>query len=188
MRKIIWRRFRCVLSQLLDLDDPDLSEEALAAKESFGRPARKRRRRVPIIQSPSGNLVGPDGLPSQVYNLWDAHTNFDLTPSLVESVGRVEGVEALAVQTRYRFRLAVGRAFETEVVKAAVERSCGIGLRAPAATPGLEAVRAAMARFPCWAIYVMPDGRLMPVGGKTREEVEGRGARYHAAQEVVRSW
>lgn len=48
---------------------------------------------------------------SKIFNFWIGHTNFDLTKGIVDIIQSVEGVETLDIFTRYRFRVAFGKAF-----------------------------------------------------------------------------
>jgi hypothetical protein len=98
----------------------------------------------------------------------------------------VPGVEALDVFTPYRFRLAVGRAFHEDRVRADVE---GAVVPAdppapsggpPGSAPALPADRLAGVKgmlakvYPFWAVAVTPDGRHHALGGRTADEVRAK--------------
>ncbi len=61
--------------------------------------------------------------PSSVFNMWIGHTNFTITPSVVNAIANEPGVEGVDVISRYRFRLVVGKVFLENVVKRGVEQS-----------------------------------------------------------------
>jgi hypothetical protein len=102
-------------------------------------------------------VIGPIGLvplneanlPSSLFNFWMGYTTFELTDDLEDAIERVDGVETLDVFTRYRFRVAVGRAHDDKNVRAAIERTCEPPAPAmPRVLVGQEAVRAIMGRKP----------------------------------------
>lgn len=81
----------------------------------------------PIYQGPA--IVGPMGiiplteenLPSESFDLWVGHTNFDLTESVADLIECIDGVEMLRIWSRYRFWVGIGKSFEIEEVKKDIE-------------------------------------------------------------------
>ena len=53
---------------------------------------------------------------TKTFKFWIGHTNFDLSQKAKEIIEKTEGVETLDIFTRYRFRIAVGKAFQDRVV------------------------------------------------------------------------
>lgn len=49
---------------------------------------------------------------SKIFNFWVGHSNFDLSAGLVNIIEDTEGTETLDVFSRYRFRIAIGKAFD----------------------------------------------------------------------------
>lgn len=47
----------------------------------------------------------------KIFNFWIGHTNFDITQKISVVIESVPGVEILDIFTRYRFRIAIGKAF-----------------------------------------------------------------------------
>ena len=47
-------------------------------------------------------------------NLWTGHTNFLITSSIAEIIATHEGIEFFKVLTPYRFRIAIGKAWQQE--------------------------------------------------------------------------
>lgn len=155
----------------------------------------ERPGQVGLYQGPA--LFGPAGIiplnelnsPSKNFNLWVGHTSFDLDDPTLDRMERVPGVEVLKVWTRYRFWLGVGKAFEEERVKRGVLLAAA-GPPPPRPEGGLGRVcRHLAGKYPFWAVAEMPNGRLVPVGGDGREDVE-RAVRERAAgaKRVVTSW
>jgi hypothetical protein len=48
---------------------------------------------------------------SKIFNFWIGHTNFSISNNIANIIKEVEGVETLDIFTRYRFRVAFGKAF-----------------------------------------------------------------------------
>lgn len=49
---------------------------------------------------------------SKIFNFWVGHSNFDLSTGLVNIIEDTEGTETLDIFSRYRFRIAIGKAFD----------------------------------------------------------------------------
>lgn len=49
---------------------------------------------------------------SKIFNFWVGHSNFDLSARVVNIIEDTEGTETLDVFSRYRFRIAIGKAFD----------------------------------------------------------------------------
>ena len=49
---------------------------------------------------------------SKIFNFWVGHSNFDLSAGVVNIIEDTEGTETLDVFSRYRFRIAIGKAFD----------------------------------------------------------------------------
>ncbi len=52
----------------------------------------------------------------KIFNFWIGHTNFDITKKISVLIESVPGVEILDIFTRYRFRVAIGKAFRDREV------------------------------------------------------------------------
>jgi len=64
---------------------------------------------------------------SKIFNFWIGHTNFNITQHTSEVIQKVAGVEALDIFTRYRFRVAFGKAFNDNAVMINIqEELCNI--------------------------------------------------------------
>ena len=49
--------------------------------------------------------------PSKIFNFWTGHTNFPISHKIMSIIENIPGVETLDVYTKYRLRVAVGKAF-----------------------------------------------------------------------------
>ncbi len=74
---------------------------------------KKFKGRVKVLATPMGIIPLNDNTASnKIFNFWLGHTNFDITHHIARIIELTDGVETLDVFTRYRFRIAVGKAFD----------------------------------------------------------------------------
>lgn len=67
---------------------------------------------IKVIATPMGIIPMNENTASgKIFNFWLGHTNFSLTKNLVDKIEYTDGVETLDIFTRYRFRVAIGKAF-----------------------------------------------------------------------------
>ncbi len=55
--------------------------------------------------------------PAKIFKFHTGHTNFRITQLFSELIQEIDGVETYDVFTPYRFRIAVGHAFDSQLVK-----------------------------------------------------------------------
>lgn len=55
------------------------------------------------------------------FDCWMGHTNFDLTPTIKNTLNKVHGVEILKICSRYRFFIGIGRMFDFKDVRQNIE-------------------------------------------------------------------
>ena len=55
------------------------------------------------------------------YDCWVGHANFDITPTIKDTLDRVDGVEILKICSRYRFFIGVGKMFKFKSVRKDLE-------------------------------------------------------------------
>ncbi len=210
MRHIIWRRWADPMLPLVNgklprayVPEEDEGDEGYhLCRAAFGCDEESHihddgdepRMTGPCLTGPMGAIpLRESNLPSKLFNFWMGDTNFDITHDVQDAMASVPGVESLDVYTRYRFRLAVGRAFDERAVKDAVEAA----LQPPA--PPVEAVvkadpldkykKSLAAKYPFWAICVLENGGIEMAGGESKEAVMEKLTRPGPpAQRVVCSW
>lgn len=49
---------------------------------------------------------------TKIFKFWIGHTNFNITHSIADIIEKIDGVEIFDIFTRYRFRIAIGKAFK----------------------------------------------------------------------------
>lgn len=60
---------------------------------------------------------------TKIFKFWIGHTNFNITQNIAGIIEKVDGVEILDVFTRYRFRIAIGKAFKDRNVMQNIQRA-----------------------------------------------------------------
>lgn len=65
-----------------------------------------------VIMTPMGVIPLHDKVAcTKIFKFWIGHTNFSITNNVASTIEEVNGVETLDIFTRYRFRIAIGKAF-----------------------------------------------------------------------------
>jgi hypothetical protein len=115
-RKIIWEKWEdpFIFPELKEQEttDSDYSEYE-SEYEDQEEEIEAIENDAIILYSSMGVIPYNEKTPSsKIFNFWIGHTNFDITNSVQELISAVTGVEILDVFTRYRFRIAVAKAFK----------------------------------------------------------------------------
>jgi len=70
-----------------------------------------------LINTPFGIIpVNENTASSEIFNFWTGHSNFAITQEIANIIEETDGVETLNIFTKYRFRIAVGKAFNDSFV------------------------------------------------------------------------
>lgn len=84
--------------------------EELNSYNDEDQPIKKQA--IKVIASPMGLIPYNEHTASgKIFNFWIGHTNFDITTNVSRIIENTDGVEALDIFTRYRFRIAIGKCF-----------------------------------------------------------------------------
>jgi hypothetical protein len=119
---IIWEKWQDpILNNLTDMSD-DVSNDNTDSEynenynteeddQIFDHP--KSSYKYPIIITPMGILPYNEKTScDKIFNFWVGHTNFSITKEISDILEESIGVETLDIFTRYRFRIAIGKAFK----------------------------------------------------------------------------
>lgn len=72
---------------------------------------------IRVMATPMGIIPVTEYTASgKIFNFWTGHTNFDITEKIAGLIEKIDGVEALDIFTRYRFRIGIGKAFNDSIV------------------------------------------------------------------------
>ena len=83
---------------------------------------------MPIVITPFG--IMPAEMDANV-RIWIGHTNFNVTENILNSIEKIEGVEALKPLTRYKFALGIAKLFDENAVKTNISRCISTLLKTP---------------------------------------------------------
>lgn len=103
-----------------DADELDYSHAHLVKSKM----PNKDSTNIPIIATNMGLIPMLEHTRAgKIFNFWTAHTNFRMTRELLNIVNETDGVETLDLYTPYRWRVAIGKAFESHTVKENIARN-----------------------------------------------------------------
>lgn len=114
---IIWQKWEDPLApiSLTDLVDEQTEEEEESELEQLDKKIQTTKQQ--FIVTPMGVLPYNENTAcGKIFNFWVGHTNFTINNRIMEILESCDGVEALDIFTRYRFRIAVGKAFKDSTV------------------------------------------------------------------------
>lgn len=217
--KIVWEKWiDPFLSNLKDVDattpDDDVEDEEDDDEYLDTFQQKERSQKMGLRNGTGPVMIGPMGIipinehntPSKIYCFWMGHTNFSITKTLRRVIEKVAGVETLDVFTRYRFRVAVGKAFLDEErnqygksILMDIEEAINKAMAKPIikqgkvaskqeSVGGMSVVKKHLAKkYPFWAIFKMSDGTFDTAGAKTKEEVLEEVEKRHLTP-VATSW
>lgn len=78
----------------------------------------------PVIYTPLGVLPLTEQTDMfQIMNFWTGHTNFNISENIFNIITDCPGVEVSHVTTRYRFRVAIGKAFHPGTVLNIIDKN-----------------------------------------------------------------
>lgn len=116
---IIWEKwkdpfgFDDKVEEFLDGDSSDSYDSI----ESVSETKQLKKIKCQIITTPFGVIpVNENTASSEIFNFWTGHTNFPISIDVASIIEETDGVETLNIFTKYRFRIAVGKAFDDSLV------------------------------------------------------------------------
>lgn len=90
----------------------DINEQEIDTIDEEHTEKRKYIYGIKAIATPMGIVpINESTASSKIFNFWLGHTNFSITEKIARMIEQTDGVETLDIFTRYRFRIAVGKAF-----------------------------------------------------------------------------
>lgn len=100
-----------------EYEENDEEKENIDSIENFPEKLLKNRKNIRVMATPMGIIPVTENTASgKIFNFWIGHSNFNITKQITSLIEETDGVETLDIFTRYRFRIAVGKAFDDSSV------------------------------------------------------------------------
>lgn len=125
-KTIIWEKWRDPFlgydENEIDIENRDLNhlfedDELQDDKDDIDPSKYKLDKQIRVISTPMGLIPYNEyTASSKIFNFWMGHTNFNISREVSKLIENTDGVETLDIFTRYRFRVAIGKAFEDREV------------------------------------------------------------------------
>lgn len=138
---------------------------------------------MPIMISSDRSISTPFGkydpsspfTPSERWDCWICHTNFNITQDISDLINEAFGVEALVIMGRYTFCIGVAKMFEANDVKSNIESILIYNNKSNtlAATKEMTDITNKIneiKKSPHWAILVKNDGKIKFVASEEHNE------------------
>lgn len=94
------------------------NEDSYKLLEGKQQVVKKQLKPMKILATPFGIMPLTEWtVPSKIFNFWVAHTNFRMTQEIQDIIDTTDGVETLDIFTPYRWRIGIGKAFQSRIVK-----------------------------------------------------------------------
>lgn len=153
----------------------------------------------PVIVTPMGMIpIQPLQNINESLQFWMAYTNFDITSEVKEKIDTTSGVEILDIISRYSFRIAVGKAFDSSEVKYDIQKILN-ALPPPkgeinpqnitldkVTKEKVSSLQSIIKKeFQYWAIYVIPNGEIDVAGTNEKENYDTHLELYQQAQTMA---
>lgn len=126
---IIWEKWKDPLgyddqdtSSDTNYDDINDEHDPLLDQSKLDHPNKKIR--CHMITTPFGIIpFNENTASSEIFNFWTGHSNFAITVGVANIIDNTEGVETLNIFTKYRFRIAVAKAFNDSDVMREINKN-----------------------------------------------------------------
>lgn len=122
-KKIAWESWNSKIEEVEEDDILDVAEDNNEYEEGSENQyiginpealfAMPKTVHTPIGEYPSDSLLRP----SQRWDCWIGHTNFDITKDIANEIEKIDGVEVLKIIGRYSFFIGVARMFDIKDVR-----------------------------------------------------------------------
>lgn len=127
---IIWEKWRDPFGEDEDFDE-NIENVLDNAEDDYDNELESNMTLNPIVNQKIRVISTPMGIipvneytaSGKIFNFWVGHTNFDLTKNIGLLIESIEGVESLDIFTRYRFRIAIGKAFNDSDVMQEIQHT-----------------------------------------------------------------
>jgi hypothetical protein len=106
------------------IDDDYYNGDSDFFKEEETKSKYEKIKMTKVIATPMGIIpIDENTASGKIFNFWIGHTNFNITKFISSIIEKTPGVECLDIFTRYRFRVAIGKAFNSSSVMKNIQDS-----------------------------------------------------------------
>ena len=119
-----------------------------------------------IIHTPLGIYPQDSTLkPSDRWDCWMGHTNFDITKSISNIIEITSGIEALRILSRYSFFIGIGKLFDIKDVRRDIEKELCVYteeeiLSNETTQATVDLVKEQLKTEKYWSMLVSPEGKV----------------------------
>jgi len=132
-KKIGWQKYEDILEQqinspIIDMLSNSLSNLMAQDLDVEHDEFESEYDRELAIDQPQPFISIPEDISNEIqlttsFDCWMAHTNFNVTNTIMDKLNKVNGVEVLKICSRYRFFIGVGRMFDFSDVRREIEET-----------------------------------------------------------------
>lgn len=128
-KKIGWQKYEDIIESQINSPIIDMISDSIinsvppaVASDEFSSEYDQEL----ALEQPQPFLSLPEDLSNEIqlttnFDCWMAHTNFNVTNTVMDKLNKVNGVEVLKICSRYRFFIGVGRMFDFSDVRKEIE-------------------------------------------------------------------
>tara|TARA_R110000824_G_scaffold9932_9_gene44134 strand:+ start:3941 stop:4567 length:627 start_codon:yes stop_codon:yes gene_type:complete len=168
-KKIAWQSWNALIQQSINEEQELLRE----LEEEIQSMVHEAPSLLPMDILQPKTIHTPVGIypieslfkPSDRWDCWIGHTNFDITHSIKQILSETSGIEALRILGRYTFFVGVPRLFDFKDVRLAIEKKLCIYteqevLSDEQTQATVNMVKEQLKTQKHWAILVAPTGKV----------------------------
>lgn len=158
-RKIAWERWVDeIVDDIEEMENIDIDEDN-----------QMQLLNIPgSIKTPLGQFDPKEPMsPSNMFDCWFCHTNFDLTEADKNDLDMVDGIEVLRIVSRYRFFIGIGKMFSLTDVRPQVELALNVNQHSI-----ISQLISEISGKRKWAIGVYEDGSYVSITSDTESDDE----------------
>ena len=180
-KRIVWEHWEepedhidKIINSMASEDDPEEDFFPENDQASFAFPMMIQQ------NTPFGLYAANDPFrPTEMFDCWILHTNFDLDKSAVLKIAKTPGVEAAKLMTRYRCSVGISPMFDIRDVRTHLQESlCG-----NENDELVEAIRSQISHYKEWAIYKDGSGAVKYI--HSSKDNDGSYASQYSTLEIL---
>lgn len=132
-KQIIWEKWADPYGADIEETEWPGALDGPMEEETFDDGFQELSEEIDVTERPMKIILTPMGMvplteyttPSRIFNFWVGHTNFSIDAPTKKRIEDTLGVEFFDLFSRYRFRIAIGKAFKDRNVMERVTQNLG---------------------------------------------------------------